>query len=85
MWLDLGDYHGPSHFHAFVMYAIARHRKRVVQSACRDYICDTLRMIPQGMYPARTFSELIQPRREIDVSAIIDHVASVIGEPDEST
>jgi hypothetical protein len=67
------------------MYAIARHRKRAVQNACRDYICDTLRMIPQGMYPARTFSELIQPRREIDVSAIIDHVASVIGEPDEST
>ena len=79
MWLDLGDYHGPSHFHAFVMYAIARRRKRVVWYACRDYICDTLRMIPQGMYPARNFSDMMRPRQEIDVDAIVDHVASVIG------
>lgn len=80
MWLDLGEYRGPSRFHAFVMYASARRHEKVYRQAWMNYVSETLRMIPQSMYPTRSFADMVRPRKDINVSEIIDHVASVIGE-----
>lgn len=77
MWLDLGDYRGPSRFHAFVMYAIARRRQREVTLAYRTYVSDSLQNAPKGMALTRRFADMIRPREEIDADAIIEHVISI--------
>lgn len=77
MWLDLGDYHGPSRFHAFVMYAVARRQRRNETLAYRSYVCDSLQMAPQGMYLSRRFADVLRPKRDIDVNAIIDYVVGM--------
>ena len=77
LWLDLGDYRGPSRFHAFTMYAVARARERAVTEAYRVYVTDTLRMSPQGQYPSKRYADLMRPRQEIDADAIIDHVLAI--------
>ena len=74
LWLDLGEYRGPSRFHAFVMYALTRRRERAREMAYRVYVTDSLRMAPQGQYLSRRYADLIRPRQEIDADAIIDHV-----------
>lgn len=79
MWLDLGEYHGPSHFHAFVMFCMARRRQRVRDRAYQSLVFESLQNIPQGRYIPRSLDELLQPRQEIDVDAIIDHVAGLLG------
>lgn len=50
--------------------------------AYRMYVADSLQAIPQSQYLVRRFSELLQPRQEIDVCAIIDHVAALVGSED---
>lgn len=80
MWLDLGEYRGPSRFHAFVMFASARRRDRAHRQAWMNYVSETLRMIPQNMYPTRSFADMVRPRQDINVDAIIEHVANVMGE-----
>lgn len=79
MWLDLGDYHGPSRFHAFVMYCTARQRKRIRERAYQSLVFESLQNIPQNRYIPRSLDDLLRPRQDIDVNAIIDHVASIIG------
>lgn len=79
MWLDLGDYRGPSRFHAFVMWSVARSRQRAKETAFRVYVTDSLQMAPQGMYLSRRYADALAPKQEIDVDAIIDHVADLLG------
>lgn len=79
MWLDLGEYRGPSRFHAFVMFCMARRRQRVRDRAYQSLVFESLQNIPQGRYIPRSLDELLQPRQEIDVDAIIDHVAGLLG------
>lgn len=79
MWLDLGEYRGPSRFHAFVMFCMARRRQRVMDRAYQSLVFESLQNIPQGRYIPRSLDELLQPRQEIDVDAIIDHVAGLLG------
>lgn len=79
LWLDLGEYRGPSRFHAFVLYCSARMRQRAVQSAYRNYVTESLRLAPQGKALGRSFSELVTPRKEIDVEATIDRIAAMVG------
>ena len=79
LWLDLGEYRGPSRFHAFVMFCLARRRSRTIDRACRSLMFASLQNIPQGKYFPRGLDELLRPRQEIDVDAIIDHVADIIG------
>lgn len=78
MWLDLGDYHGPSRFHAFVMYSAARRRRYEVGMAYKNYVTESLRLAPQGMAIGKPFHDMLLPRREIDVEGVIDHIASVL-------
>lgn len=80
MWLDLGDYRGPSHFHAFVMYALARRKRDARDTAYRVYVTESLRNIPQGKYIPHELEHYLRPREEIDVEAIIDRVASAVSE-----
>jgi len=79
LWLDLGEYRGPSRFHAFVMFCMARRRQRVRDRAYQSLVFESLQNIPQGRYIPRSLDELLQPRQEIDVDAIIDHVAGLLG------
>ena len=79
MWLDLGEYRGPSRFHAFVMYCIARRRQRIRDRAYQSLVFESLQNVPQGRYIPRNLEELLRPRQEIDVDAIIDHVAEILG------
>lgn len=83
MWLDLGEYRGPSRFHAFVMFCMARCRQRVRDRAYQSLVFDSLQNIPQGKYIPRGLDDLLRPRQEIDVDAIIDHVADMIGSTEE--
>ena len=78
LWLDLGDYHGPGHFHAFLMYAVARTRNRAMDEAYRSYVADSLQNIPQGRYITRRFSDLTRPHEEIDADATIERVTRAL-------
>lgn len=78
MWLDLGEYHGPSHFHAFVMFCTARTKQRGVIGSYREYVTESLRNIPQGKYMTKPWQELMKPHEEIDVEATIEHVISAL-------
>lgn len=79
MWLDLGEYHGPSHFHAFVMYALARRRAKSVRMTCWTYVAESLRCIPQNQYIPHGLDYYLKPRDEIDAQAIIDKVVAAVG------
>ena len=80
MWLDLGDYHGPSHFHAFLRYCTERTRQRGVARSYQMYVTNALQNIPQGKYMSKQWSDLIEPHKEIDVQATIDHVVKALEE-----
>lgn len=77
LWLDLGEYRGPSHFHAFLMFCAARNKQRNVELAYRSYVCDSLQAGAQGLYLTRRFVDLITPRKEMDVDEIIEHVVRI--------
>ena len=79
MWLDLGEYRGPSRFHAFVMFCAARRKKAHRERAYQSLVFQSLQNIPQGQYIPQSLDDLLRPRQEIDVDAIIDHVADIIG------
>lgn len=79
LWLDLGEYRGPSRFHAFVMFCAARRRQRDREMAYRSLVFESLQNIPQNKYIPRSLDELLRPKQEIDVDAIIDHVAGLLG------
>lgn len=51
----------------------------MTRNAYRSLMFDSLQNIPQGKYIPRGLDELLRPRQEIDVDAIIDHIAGVIG------
>lgn len=80
MWLDLGDYRGPSHFHAIVMYMVQRRRMREVELAYRIFVTDALRNIPQAKYSTERWFDMLKPHEDIDVDDIIDHVVMRISE-----
>ena len=79
LWLDLGEYHGPSRFHAFVMFCVARRSQRARERAYQSLVFESLQNVPQGKYIPRTLEELLRPKQEVDVDAIIDHVAELLG------
>lgn len=80
MWLDLGEYHGPSHFHALLRYMIERRQVRAKELSFRVYLTDMLRNIPQGKYMTQRWADIIKPRKDFDVDDIIDHVAARLSE-----
>lgn len=80
MWLDLGEYHGPSRFHAFVRYAIAKRRQRSVELAYRVYVTESLRYAPQGMAISKPFLDSITPREDFDPDQVIERVLSVVSD-----
>lgn len=80
LWLDLGEYRGPSRFHAFVMFCAMRRRRRSVEQAYMAYVTDSLQGIPQGKYLQSRFADMTKPRQDIDVDAVIDRVAKALGE-----
>lgn len=80
MWLDLGEYHGPSHFHALLRYMIERRQMRAKELSFRVYLTDMLRNIPQGKYATQRWADIIKPRKDFDVDDIIDHVAARLSE-----
>lgn len=61
------------------MYAIGRCRERVRDRAWRSLVFDSLQNIPQGKYIPRSLEDIMRPRQDIDVDAIIDHVADLLG------
>lgn len=79
MWLDLGEYRGPSRFHAFLCYCVARFQHRQEKKAYRLYVTESLRMAPQGKYLTQSFDDMIRPHEEIDVEATIEHVIEGLG------
>lgn len=80
MWLDLGDYRGPSHFHALLQYMIERRQARAKELSFRVYVTDMLRNIPQGKYMTQRWADIIKPHVDFDVDDIIDHVAARLSE-----
>lgn len=80
MWLDLGDYRGPSHFHALLRYMIERRQARAKELSFRVYVTDMLRNIPQGKYMTQRWADIIKPHADFDVDDIIDHVAARLSE-----
>lgn len=82
LWLDLGEYRGPSRFHAFVMFCAARRRRRAIEQVYAAYVTDSLQGIPQGKFLQRRFSDLTKTREDIDVDAVIDHVARAMSSGD---
>ena len=80
MWLDLGEYHGPSHFHALTMYMIGRRKRRTEEMSYRVYVTDMLRNIPQGKYATKRWAALIKPHKDFDVDDIIEHVMARVSE-----
>lgn len=80
MWLDLGEYHGPSHFHALLRYMIERRQVRAKELSFRIYLTDMLRNIPQGKYTTQRWADIIKPHKDFDVDDIIDHVAARLSE-----
>lgn len=80
MWLDLGEYRGPSHFHAFVRYCTERTRQRAKLLSYRTYVTDSLQAAVQGKYLTRRWSDIIAPHEDIDVDATIEHVIARLGE-----
>lgn len=85
LWLDLGEYSGPSRFHTFVMYAVARFKQRGHEAAYRTYVTESLRNIPQGKYIRTPYVEAIRPREEIDVKQISAHVRARLEAMNEPT
>jgi hypothetical protein len=84
LWLDLGEYRGPSRFHAFVGYALARRRERSKLAAYRVYVTESLRLIPQSKYIPHELEYYLTPHEDIDAEAIIDKVFSAVtGEHNE--
>lgn len=79
LWLDLGEYRGPSRFHAFVMFCAARRRKRDVERVYEVYVTDALQAIPQNKCMSKRFYDVIRIRQDIDVEAVVDRVVSAIG------
>lgn len=77
MWLDLGEYRGPSRFHSFVMYVSARALEHGETLLYRSYVTESLRLAQEGKAIRRTYIDLIKPRERIDVDAIIEHVLDV--------
>ena len=77
IWLALGEYRGPHHPHALLMYAVERFRDRQHVEAFRTYVADSLRAIPQGGYMQQRYSEIIHPMeaQRIDVEAVVDGLA----------
>ena len=80
MWLDLGEYHGPSHFHALVRFMIARRERRNQELSYRTYVTDSLMNAPQGRYISTRWADLITPHEDIDADAIIEHVIARVSE-----
>lgn len=80
MWLDLGEYRGPSHFHAFLRFCIERTKQRATLLSYRSYVTDSLQGIPQGKYLTQRWSDLIKPHEDIDVDATIEHVLAALEE-----
>jgi hypothetical protein len=66
-----------------VRYSVARTKARVEQKSYRIYVTDSLQNIPQSKYVTRRWVDTLRPREEIDVDAIIDKVAAMIGDEDE--
>lgn len=60
------------------MYAACRRERRGRETAYRSLVFQSLQNIPQGKYIPRSLGELMRPRQEVDVDAIIDRVISAI-------
>lgn len=80
MWLDLGEYHGPSHFQAFLMFMVERRQARAKELSFKVYVTDMLRNIPQGKYSTQRWADLIKPHVEFEVDDIIEHVMARVSE-----
>lgn len=60
------------------MYSAQRQRERSRRKAYQALVFDSLQNIPQGKYIPQRLEEILRPRQEIDVDAIIDHVAALL-------
>lgn len=79
--MSLGDYNGPGRAHALVCYMIGRRRQANDLEAFRVFVTDSLQLVPQGKYLTERYADKVRrrPNVEIDVEAIIKHVAEVGG------
>lgn len=78
MWLDLGEYRGPSHCHALVRFMVARSNERAERSAFRSYVCDSLQYAPQGKYIVRRYADAIRPRHDFDANEVVDRIVELV-------
>ncbi len=79
LWLDLGEYRGPSRFHAFVMYCAGRYAQRHVELSYRTYVTDSLQGAASGKYVSQRWVDLIAVHEDFDADATIDHVFERLG------
>lgn len=59
---------------------VQRSRQRAVDRAWKSYIADSLHAMSQGKSLRDRYDDIIRPREEIDVDAIIERVERAIGE-----
>lgn len=83
VWEAIGSYTGPESAKLFVRYVAARYARRVVTDSYREYVTDSLRLIPQMMYLNVRWSDAVSKvkrhEREMTVEETIDHVIDRIG------
>ena len=58
---------------------VQRSRQRAVDGTWRRYIADSLHAMSQGKYLSDRYDDMIRPREEIDVDAVIERVERAIG------
>ena len=61
------------------MYCAARRHERTRRNAYQSLVFESLQNIPQGKFIPRGLDDILKPRQEIDVDAVIEHIAEVIG------
>ena len=61
------------------MYVAARMREAMSERSYRSYVTESLRLIPQGKYLARSWDEPAERRPDFDADAVINGVIERAG------
>lgn len=64
---------------AFNGYASETIEQKRRQEAYRVYVTDSLKLQGESKYLTKRYIDLFEPRREIDVQAVIEHVVKAGG------
>ena len=61
------------------MYAVARMREAAIERSYREYVTESLRLIPQGKYLAQGWAEPVKQHTDFDAESVIDGIIERAG------